>query len=74
LRVQPRKGVVVATSHDEGLARVKAAHLVDSGIRAFVWVQPAAEYEHPKTVYVIVRPEDEAEACRLLDHSTNTDE
>ena len=68
LRPEPRRGVAVATCHDEVTARLLAGRLADAGIKSFVFVDElstgAVAISGP--CYVLVRPEDEAAARKAL--------
>ncbi len=69
LRRRPRKGVVVATYPNEALARVTAGRLADEGTRSFVFLEEigVGGLPVPAPVHVIVRPQDEPAARKVLD-------
>lgn len=69
LRPAARRGVAVATCHNEVSARLIAGRLDDAGIKSFVFVENpgTSALPMPGPAYVIVRPEDEQAAREALD-------
>jgi hypothetical protein len=69
LRPEPRRGVVVATCHNEVTARLLAGRLADAGVKSFVFMDDLDTSELPGRgpARVIVRPEEESAAREVLD-------